>query len=150
MQWLSAASGTAWPQYDKNDNIKEVTTDFTLENGNKQSAAALFCLYVSTTQVENTLLCIGCHCLLSFMVRLIALRVTFLSLSVLFIPIFSIIVHRKIKQELFPHCKVAATSLFLRLILIQWIVCWREGSHGRFSLTNQTNISKRKGVWGRA
>lgn len=69
MQWLSAASGIAWPQYDKNDNIKEVTTDFTLENGNKQSAAALFCLYVSTTQVENTLLCIGSHCLLSFMVR---------------------------------------------------------------------------------
>lgn len=68
-------------------------------------------------------------------------------MPVLFIPIFSIIVHRKIKQEQFPHCKVAATSLFLCLILIQWIVCWREGSHGRFSLTNQTNISKR-GIFG--
>lgn len=35
---------------------------------------------------------------------------------------------------------MAVTSLFLHLILIQWIVCWREGSHWRFSLSSQTVI----------
>lgn len=69
MQWFSAGPlklvGIAWPQYDKNDHLKEVTTDFTLGNCNKENVADLFCLYVSTTQVENTLLCIGFQCLLS-------------------------------------------------------------------------------------
>lgn len=51
--------GTAWPQYDKDENNKEVTTDFTLGDCNKKNVADLLCLYVSTTQVENTLLCIG-------------------------------------------------------------------------------------------
>lgn len=49
--------GTAWPQY-KDENNKEVTTDFTLGDCNKKNVADLLCLYVSTTQVENTLLCI--------------------------------------------------------------------------------------------
>lgn len=44
---------------DKNCNAKEVTTDFTLLSCNKEKVADLFCLYVSTSQVENTLLCIG-------------------------------------------------------------------------------------------
>lgn len=55
----------ACPQYGKNDNIKEVTTDLTMWNCNEENVADLFCLYVSTTQVENTLLCIGYQCLLS-------------------------------------------------------------------------------------
>ncbi|TMS19943.1 Transcription factor E2-alpha [Larimichthys crocea] len=37
--------GIARPQYDKNCNTKEVTTDFTLGNGNKENVADLFCLY---------------------------------------------------------------------------------------------------------
>lgn len=56
--------GIACPQNDIR-MIKEVTTDLTLWNGNEENVADLFCLYVSTTQVENTLLCIGFQCLLS-------------------------------------------------------------------------------------
>lgn len=37
----------ALPQYDKNCNTKEVTSDFTLGNCNKDNVADLFCLYVS-------------------------------------------------------------------------------------------------------
>lgn len=33
---------------------------------------------------------------------------------------------------------MAATNLFLYLILIRWIVCWRERSHLGFSLISQT------------
>lgn len=68
-QWFSVSPftlvGIACPQHDKNCNTKEVTTDFTLGNCNKDNVADLFCLYVSTSQVENTLLCIGFRCLLS-------------------------------------------------------------------------------------
>lgn len=57
---------------------------------NKETVADLFCLYVSTTQVENTLLCIGVFVSAQFMGCLICLSVT-LVVSCLFIPIFDII-----------------------------------------------------------
>lgn len=44
-------------------NTKEIVTDLTLGNCNMENVADLFCVYVSNSQVENTLLCIGFQCL---------------------------------------------------------------------------------------
>lgn len=47
--WCTKLVGIAWPQYDKNCNTKEVTTDFTSENCNKENVAYLLslCKYYS-------------------------------------------------------------------------------------------------------
>lgn len=53
---------------DKNCNAKEVTTDFTLLSCNKEKVADLFCLYVSTSQVE-----IHCYALVSMSAQFVVM-----------------------------------------------------------------------------
>lgn len=92
-QWFSA-----WPCYEKNCNTKEVTTDFTFENCNKESVADLFCLYVKYYSGGKYTAMHWVSMSAKFMVYLIiTLQVTSLSLPFLFIPIFIIIVPREIK-----------------------------------------------------